>query len=211
MLGVEHVLRVYGRAPVERPARPKVAGAQVLPMGAVHLVVPSVPLLHTTSGVARALDQIGPEHREPGGGGALLPVLGEVPRPRQDHALHAQVGRPVLVHAAATQRRHLEEVRLRLAAALLHRRLVLLLRRLEQHQPERLVVRRPGPDRRHLSRLFVLSRQVVVSGQLARAALLAQRFARTSKFSPLWHRDHAEYHAGSRCFRFRLLSSRHHV
>lgn len=112
MLGVEHVLCVDGRALVQRPARPQIARPQVLSMGAVHFVVPSVPLLHTATSVASTLDQVGLEHSQPSGRGALLSVVREVPRPRQDHALHDQIGRSVLVHAAASQGRHKQKVRL---------------------------------------------------------------------------------------------------
>lgn len=127
MLGIEHVLRVNGRAFVQRPARPKITRTQVLSMGAVHPIVSSVPLLHTASRMARTLDQVGHEHSQSGGSGALLPVVREVPRPRQDHALHDQVGRSVLVHAAASKGRHKQKMRLRHTTVVFYRRLMLLL------------------------------------------------------------------------------------
>ena len=94
MLGLEHILCIYGRTPNQGSSRSQESRAQVLPVGALHPPVPGLPLLHAAPHVARPLHQVRPQHRQPGAGRPQLPELREVPRPRQDHALHDQVHRP---------------------------------------------------------------------------------------------------------------------
>ena len=212
VLGVEHVLRVHGRALEQRPSRSQESRPQILPMGAVHTLVSSVSILHTTPDLASFVDEIRPQHSQSSSGGSLLPVVREVSGPRQDHALHAQVSRPVLVHAATPKRRHQQEVRLRHTAAVLHGRFVLLLRRLQQRQHGgREFFVGPGRHRRHLFSLPLLSHQALLPVQLAGPALLAERSARPQELSPVRHRDHAEHHAGPGRVRLGLLSARDHV
>jgi hypothetical protein len=120
LLGLQHILRIYGRALDQRPSGSQKSCTQILPVGAVHPLVSGLSILHTTLDMARSLHQIRSQHSQPGPGGPQLPVERKVPGSRQDHALHDQVSRPVLVHEAEAQRRHLEKVRLRYPAALLH-------------------------------------------------------------------------------------------
>ena len=213
VLGVEHVLRVHGRAPEQGPAGPQEPRAQVLPVGAVHTALSGVPLLHAAPHMARLVHQVRSQHCQPRASGALLSDLREIPGSRQDHALHDQVDRSVLVHAPPPQDRHHEqEVRLRHPAVVLHGRLVLLLREL-QRRPDhrRLVVVAAAGHRRHLPRRALLHDQALLLVQLARSALLAQLPPRPQELPPLRHRDHAEHHERQGRVRLRLLSARHHV
>ena len=179
-------------------------------MGAVHTAVSGVLVLHAAADLARPLHQVGPEHCQSGAGGPLLPELREVSRPRQNHAVHDQVNRPVLLHAPQTQGRHIEKVRVRHTAAVLHGRLMLLLLGLLQRQHGRLV----GAGRRHRRHLpgrALLFHQDPLPLQLARPAVPTQHTARPQELSPLRHRDHTEHYAGQGRLRLGLLPARHHV
>ena len=181
-------------------------------MGAVYTFVSSVSILHTTPDLASIVDEIRSQYSQSSSSSSLLSVVREVSGPRQNHALHAEISRSVLVHAATPKRRHQQKVRLRHTAVVLHGRFMLLLCWLEQREyGGREFVVGPRRHRWHLFSLPLFSHKNLLPVQLAGSAIFIECSTRTQELSFVRHRDHAEHHAGPGRVRLGLLSARDHV
>ena len=136
MLGLKYILCIYGRTFNQRPSRSKKSSLEILSMGAIYSLVSGFFILHTTFNLESTFNKIRSKYCKSRTSSSFVSKLGEVSRSRQDHVVHDQIGRSILVYEATSKRRRDQEMRLWHTTVVFHGRVVLLLYGLEfgQHR-----------------------------------------------------------------------------